>query len=70
MEASMAAAHYKLDNLVLFVDHNGLQIDGRISEVLSPEPIRDKFEALLAGNGDRWALHSRHYGSPQPSSTA
>ena len=45
-EASMAAAHYKLDNLVLFVDHNGLQIDGRISEVLSPEPIRDKFEAF------------------------
>lgn len=45
-EASMAAAHYKLDNLVLFVDNNGLQIDGRISEVLSPEPISDKFRAF------------------------
>ncbi|NLO20698.1 MAG: transketolase [Syntrophomonadaceae bacterium] len=45
-EASMAAAHYKLDNLLLFVDHNGLQIDGKISEVLSPEPISDKFRAF------------------------
>lgn len=45
-EASMAAAHYKLDNLLLFVDNNGLQIDGKISEVLSPEPISDKFRAF------------------------
>ncbi len=45
-EASMAAAHYKLDNLLLFVDNNGLQIDGRITEVMSPEPISDKFKAF------------------------
>lgn len=45
-EASMAAAHYKLDNLVAFLDHNGLQIDGRISEVMSPEPVEDKFKAF------------------------
>lgn len=45
-EASMAAAHYKLANLLLFVDNNGLQIDGRITEVMSPEPISDKFRAF------------------------
>ncbi|NLJ71699.1 MAG: transketolase, partial [Syntrophomonadaceae bacterium] len=45
-EALMAAAHYKLDNLVVFLDHNGLQIDGKITEVLSPEPVADKFRAF------------------------
>lgn len=45
-EAAMAAAHYKLDNLIAFVDHNGLQIDGDIKEVLSPEPVSNKFEAF------------------------
>lgn len=45
-EACMAAAHYKLDNLVAFLDHNGLQIDGKITEVLSPEPVEDKFKAF------------------------
>lgn len=45
-EASMFAAHYKLDNLVAIVDNNGLQIDGKITEVCSPEPITDKFEAF------------------------
>lgn len=45
-EATMAAAHYKLDNLVLMIDYNGLQIDGPISEVMSPEPIADKFRAF------------------------
>ncbi len=45
-EASMAAAHYELDNLLVFVDHNGLQIDGRITDVMSPEPISDKFRAF------------------------
>lgn len=42
----MAAAHYKLDNLVLFVDYNGLQIDGPLEKVMSPEPIDDKFKAF------------------------
>lgn len=45
-EAAMCAAHYKLDNLIAFVDYNGLQIDGNISDVLSPEPISNKFEAF------------------------
>jgi len=45
-EAAMLAAHYKLDNLIAVVDHNGLQIDGRITEVCSPEPIPEKFEAF------------------------
>ena len=41
-EAAMAAAHYKLDNLVLIVDNNGLQIDGNVADVMSPYPIVDK----------------------------
>ncbi|MCQ2490043.1 MAG: transketolase [Ruminococcus sp.] len=45
-EAAMFAAHKKLDNLVAVVDNNGLQIDGPISEVCSPEPITDKFAAF------------------------
>ncbi|AYD39380.1 transketolase [Clostridium fermenticellae] len=45
-EASMAAAQYKLDNLTAFVDHNGLQIDGPCEEVMSAEPITDKFKAF------------------------
>ena len=45
-EASMSAAHYKLDNLTAFVDHNGLQIDGPVTEVMSPEPVSDKFRAF------------------------
>ncbi|RCX12385.1 transketolase subunit A [Anaerobacterium chartisolvens] len=45
-EASMAAAHYKLDNLTAFLDHNGLQIDGNITDVMSPEPVANKFEAF------------------------
>jgi transketolase len=42
----MFAAHYKLDNLVAVVDNNGLQIDGKISDVMSPYPIVDKFKAF------------------------
>ena len=45
-EAAMFAAHYKLDNLIAVVDNNGLQIDGKITEVCSPEPITDKFAAF------------------------
>ncbi len=45
-EAAMFAAHYQLDNLVAIVDNNGLQIDGKITEVCSPEPITDKFAAF------------------------
>lgn len=45
-EAAMFAAHYQLDNLVAIVDNNGLQIDGKISDVCSPYPITDKFKAF------------------------
>ena len=45
-EAMMSAAKYKLNNLIAFVDYNGLQIDGKLSEVTTPEPIKEKFEAF------------------------
>ena len=45
-EAAMFAAHYKLDNMVLIVDNNGLQIDGNIADVMSPYPIVDKLLAF------------------------
>ena len=45
-EAAMFAAHYKLDNLVLFVDWNGLQIDGAITDVMNPTPHDEKLRAF------------------------
>ena len=45
-EAAMFAGHRKLDNLCVIVDNNGLQIDGRVTDVCSPEPIADKFAAF------------------------
>ena len=45
-EAAMFAGHRKLDNLVVIVDNNGLQIDGKIDEVCSPYPIDEKFRAF------------------------
>lgn len=45
-EAAMAAAHFKLDNLIAFVDYNGFQIDGAITDVMNPEPIADKWQAF------------------------
>ena len=45
-EAAMFAAHYKLDNLCIFVDFNGLQIDGPIVDVVDPTPLDKKFEAF------------------------
>ena len=45
-EAAMYAAHYKLDHLIAFVDNNGLQIDGPISQVMSSLPISEKFKAF------------------------
>ncbi len=45
-EACMFAAHYKLDNLVIIVDNNGLQIDGWIQDVMNPYPIADKLAAF------------------------
>lgn len=45
-EAAMFAAHNKLSNLIAIVDNNGLQIDGKITDICSPEPIPDKFYAF------------------------
>lgn len=45
-EAAMFAPHYKLDNVTVFVDFNGLQIDGDITKVMNPTPIDKKFEAF------------------------
>ena len=45
-EAAMFAGHKKLDNLVVIVDNNGLQIDGKIEDVCNPYPIDKKFEAF------------------------
>ena len=45
-EACMSASHYKLDNLCVIVDNNGLQIDGNVADVMSPYPIVDKLVAF------------------------
>ena len=45
-EAAMAAGHYKLDNMVAIVDHNGLQIDGRNDDVMTVNPIGEKFASF------------------------
>ena len=45
-EACMFASHYKLDNLCIIIDNNGLQIDGNIADVMSPYPIVDKLQAF------------------------
>lgn len=62
-EAAMFAGHYQLDHLTAFVDNNGLQIDGKITDVLSPVPIDKKFEAfgwhvLHADGHDVESLHA------------
>ena len=42
----MFAAHYKLDNLCVYIDWNGLQIDGKITDVMNPTPYKEKLEAF------------------------
>ena len=62
-EASMSAAHYGLDNLVVFVDRNTLQITGRTEDVMALEPLDEKFEAFgydvrtVDGNNVRQLAH-------------
>ena len=55
-EASMSAAQYKLDNLVVIVDRNGLQITGSTENVMALEPLKQKFEsfgyAVKSANGN------------------
>ena len=62
-EAFMFAAHYKLDNLCVVIDNNGLQIDGPVAQVMSPYPILDKlaafgFEAVEVDGHDYDALEA------------
>lgn len=45
-EAAMSSAHYKLNNVIAFVDFNGLQIDGNVKDVMNVTPIKEKFEAF------------------------
>ncbi len=45
-EASMFANHYKLDNLCVIIDSNGLQIDGPVAEIIGPAPFEPKLEAF------------------------
>lgn len=45
-EAAMSAAHYRLSNLCALIDHNGLQIDGGVCEVMNIEPLKDKWAAF------------------------
>ncbi|GBR74590.1 transketolase N-terminal subunit [Candidatus Termititenax aidoneus] len=45
-EAAMAAAHYKLDNLIVITDRNHLQIDGNTEQVMAIEPLADKWRAF------------------------
>jgi len=45
-EAFMAANHYKLNNLIVIIDYNGLQIDGAVANVMNINPLKDKLEAF------------------------
>jgi transketolase len=45
-EAAMSSAHYRLNNVIAFVDFNGLQIDGKVLDVMNVTPIKEKFEAF------------------------
>ena len=45
-EAFMAASHYRLDNLTVIIDNNNLQIDGKVDEVMSVYPIKEKLESF------------------------
>ncbi len=45
-EATMAAAHFRLDNLIAIADHNGLQTDGRTANIMNTAPIAEKFQAF------------------------
>ena len=45
-EARMFASHYNLDNLCVIIDNNGLQIDGKVADVMSPYPIPEKLAAF------------------------
>jgi transketolase len=45
-EAAMAASHYKLDNLIAIIDRNTLQISGKTEDVMSLEPMRERWDSF------------------------
>lgn len=45
-EAAMFASHYGLNNLAIFVDFNGLQIDGAVADVMNVAPLEEKYKAF------------------------
>jgi len=74
-EAAMSASHYKLDNLVAIIDRNRLQISGNTEEVMSLEPMRERWEAFgwevfdIEGNNMESivsAFDSLDYGNARP----
>lgn len=69
-EAAMAAAHYKLDNLVAILDHNTLQITGHTRDVMSNEPLDEKWRAfgweVRSINGHDYAALTAALTTPPP----
>jgi transketolase len=69
-EAAMAASHYKLDNLVAILDHNTLQITGHTREVMSNEPLDEKWRAfgweVRSVDGHDYAALTAAITSPHP----
>jgi transketolase len=67
-EAAMAAAHYKLGNLTAILDHNTLQITGHTRDVMSNEPLEDKWRAfgwtVRTVNGHDYAALTRALTDP------
>ncbi len=45
-ESAMSAAHHKLDNLVVIIDRNGLQVNGRTKNIMDSTPLEDKFASF------------------------
>ncbi len=69
-EAAMAASHYKLDNLVAVLDHNSLQITGPTRDVMSNEPLDQKWEAfgweVRSVNGHDYGALTQAMNTPHP----
>ena len=65
-EAMMFAHHYKLDNLCVVIDNNGLQIDGNIADVMSPYPIPEKLRAFGFAVAEIDGHDGRPRASPSP----
>jgi transketolase len=70
-EAGLAAAHYKLDNLTAIIDHNTLQISGRTRDVMSNEPLDEKWRAfgwaVKVVNGHNYAALTEALSKPAES---